>query len=129
MKVTHVREMVFTVYIGRPSVFGNPFVVGVHGNREECIRKFERYAWKTPRVLDAIRRLKKKSILGCHCSPKACHGDTIVRIWKQLTRETHEQRTATVPNVQAPADVPSVPRKPRARAAVRRVRRNRRSAD
>ena len=84
MKVAHVRDMTFTVYIGRPSVFGNPFIIGVHGNRKQCIRKFEKYAWRNQRVLDAIMQLKKNAILGCHCAPKACHGEVIIRIRKQL---------------------------------------------
>lgn len=90
MKVTHCREMIFTVYIGRPSVFGNPFIVGVHGDRATCIAKFKKYAWRNQRVLDAIQKLPRKAILGCHCSPKPCHGDAIIRIWKQLTREANE---------------------------------------
>lgn len=90
MKIAHVRDKTFTVYIGRPSVLGNPFIIGVHGDRKQCIKKFERYAWKTQRILDAISKLKPKAILGCHCAPKSCHGKVIIRIKKQLTREARE---------------------------------------
>lgn len=30
------------LYVGRPTVFGNPFKIGVHGNRQECLDKFRR---------------------------------------------------------------------------------------
>jgi hypothetical protein len=86
MKVAHVRDRTFTVFIGRPSVFGNPFIVGVHGTRKQCIKQFEQYVWKSQRVLDAIRALKRNAILGCYCTPKPCHGTVIIAVYKSLTR-------------------------------------------
>ena len=32
-----------TVYVGRGSKYGNPFVVGKDGTRDECIEKFIKY--------------------------------------------------------------------------------------
>lgn len=67
------------VYIGRPSKWGNPFVIGRHGSREEVILKFEEY-WHSDggamlRVA-AIQELTDK-VLGCWCKPERCHGDII----------------------------------------------------
>ena len=43
--VHHRREnIVGGVYIGRPSVFGNPFVIGVDGDRAAVIDRFREYA-------------------------------------------------------------------------------------
>ena len=43
------------VYIGRPSKWGNPFVIGKDGTREEVIAKFKNYIfhlteWHAPVV-------------------------------------------------------------------------------
>lgn len=86
MKVTHVRDRTFTVYIGRPSIYGNPFIIGKDGTRKECIKKFKRFAWKNKRVRDAIAALPAKANLGCHCKPKACHGDAIIALRKRLRK-------------------------------------------
>jgi hypothetical protein len=29
------------IYVGRPSRWGNPYRVGVHGTAEECVRRFD----------------------------------------------------------------------------------------
>lgn len=36
----------------------------------------------------AIEDLPEDAILGCFCHPKDCHGDIIIKIWKEL----HETR-------------------------------------
>src|SRR5262249_30543458 len=38
------------VYIGRPSLLGNPFEIGVHGEREDVIRFYRQWLWE--RILD-----------------------------------------------------------------------------
>ena len=75
------------VYIGRGSVFGNPYALGGDGDREEVIRKFE-YDFLRGLLTDrqtgmalkdlALQQLRAKA-LGCHCKPSACHGDVIAR--------------------------------------------------
>lgn len=68
------------VYIGRPSVFGNPFVIGVDGNRNEVIAKYRRYiALNIGLRKQIINELKGKDLV-CWCSPKPCHGDVLLEI-------------------------------------------------
>ena len=79
-KVVNRSKDRYDVYIGRPTVFQNPFVIGWDGNREEVIEKFESYfidKMKTDK--DFKRRVDglKGKVLGCHCKPKHCHGDMI----------------------------------------------------
>ena len=31
------------IYVGRPSLFGNPFKIGVHGEREDVIRFYRQW--------------------------------------------------------------------------------------
>lgn len=66
----------FDVFIGRPSHWGNPYVIGRDGNRETVIEKFALYVanQKSNLIIEARTALRGKK-LGCYCAPKACHGD------------------------------------------------------
>ena len=67
------------VYIGRGSPFGNPFVIGKDGTREEVIEKYRSYfkgRLEDSTFRSMVLRLKGKN-LGCFCKPQACHGDVI----------------------------------------------------
>jgi hypothetical protein len=85
--VVNLRSSTFTVYIGRPGhglqgPFGNPFVVGVHGTRGECVRLFEEwFASDTAKEYRELihTRIIPNDVLGCFCKPAACHGDIIAR--------------------------------------------------
>lgn len=107
MKIVHCRKCDYTQYIGRPKAglpwnFGNPFVIGVDGNREEVIWKFdnwldlgnnfsnkdateERRQW----ILDNIYTLKDKT-LGCFCDfpHEDCHGRILMKNYYRLSK-TH----------------------------------------
>lgn len=39
-RVVHCKKEPYDVYIGRPSKWGNPFVIGKDGTREEVIAKY-----------------------------------------------------------------------------------------
>ena len=67
----------FDVYVGRGSKWGNPFIIGIHGTRDEVIEKYERWIILQPQFAD-IHELYGK-ILGCHCHPKRCHGHSLER--------------------------------------------------
>lgn len=62
------------VYIGRGSPYGNPYVVGVDGQRGECCDLFEQNVLPTLDV-EPLRGLD----LICFCHPKRCHGHSIMR--------------------------------------------------
>ena len=44
------------VYIGRPSVWGNPFSIGKDGDREEVIAKYIAWLHENPDFVERIRR-------------------------------------------------------------------------
>jgi hypothetical protein len=67
------------VYIGRPSIWGNPFVIGRDGDRAEVIRKYEAWLMRHPRLLARVAELRGK-VLGCFCAPLPCHGDVLARL-------------------------------------------------
>ena len=87
MKVLNIKtlspfdERVNTaIFIGRPTQWGNPFVIGKHGNRVEVIARFRAYAEKRlaqePEWLEPLRGKN----LTCYCYPERCHGDVIVSL-------------------------------------------------
>lgn len=67
------------VYIGRPSKWGNPFVIGKDGDRETVIRKFEVwwYAPEQEQLRNAAVTELQDVACGCYCSPLPCHGHVI----------------------------------------------------
>jgi ribA/ribD-fused uncharacterized protein len=68
------------VYIGRPSVYGNKFQIGLDGNRAEVIFKHWLSIHKSKKLLKLVRSELQDTDLVCWCAPKACHGDTLLRI-------------------------------------------------
>jgi hypothetical protein len=73
------------VYVGRPTVWGNPFVIGRDGTRAEVIEKYKQqidaldplqaHAF----VNDCIRWLGGKDLV-CWCAPLPCHADILLEI-------------------------------------------------
>lgn len=68
------------VYIGRGSGWGNPFVIGQHGDRKEVCDKFDNLVWEGifsgEYSLESFLPLYGKDLV-CFCSPKRCHGETL----------------------------------------------------
>lgn len=91
-KVVHVKDG-FDVYIGRTFGrfkdigWGNPYVIGKHGTREECIAKYKTYVMSNPKLLARLHELKGKR-LGCWCKKVdedvPCHGDILVELVEKL---------------------------------------------
>jgi len=69
----------YDVYIGRGSKWGNPFIIGKHGNREEVIELYRQYVLGNPELRNSIPELKGK-VLGCFCKPAPCHGDILAKL-------------------------------------------------
>lgn len=82
--VVHCKKSNFDVYIGRPSKWGNPFVIGRDGSREEVIKKYEDWVLKNVDLIASINELKNK-VLGCWCKPNSCHGDVLAKICNDLS--------------------------------------------
>jgi len=85
-KVVHCKKSEYDVYIGRPSLWGNPFsskdktIAKYHvSNKSEAIQKYEDWIENQPHLIKELKALKGK-ILGCWCKPKPCHGDVIVKL-------------------------------------------------
>lgn len=77
--VVHCQRDDYDEYIGRPTLWGNPFEIGKDGTRKEVIAKYRAYILSNPFLLARLHRLKGKR-LGCWCSPKICHGHVIAEL-------------------------------------------------
>lgn len=102
MKVVHIKKEKYDVYIGRGngSKWGNPFThiadkrtaaKFVVASREEAIAAY--HEWITngdgKHLLEDLHELKGK-ILGCWCSPQACHGDVLLKLIKEKYGESED---------------------------------------
>ena len=77
--VVHNKRSNYDIYIGRPSKWGNPFSIGTDGDRSTVIRKYREWIMQQPHLLKDIHELQGK-VLGCWCSPQACHGDVLAEL-------------------------------------------------
>ena len=85
--VVHCKKAPYDVYIGRPSIWGNPYS---HNNgtsakflvetRREAIKAYEAYLLRQPDLVERARRELRGKVLGCWCAPLSCHGDVLARI-------------------------------------------------
>ena len=84
--VVHCKKERYDVYIGRPSIWGNPFshkentlAAFKTKTSEEAVKKYEEWVLTQQNLLEKLPELKGK-ILGCWCSPLQCHGDVLYRL-------------------------------------------------
>jgi hypothetical protein len=80
MVAVNLKTSEFDVRIDRRSEFGNPFLIGRDGDRDEVCEKHRAWLWERIRTghmtLEKLAQLHGKR-LGCHCAPLRCHGDTL----------------------------------------------------
>ena len=78
----------YDVYIGRGSIWGNPFthlpLVKTQAKyqvatRQAAIECYEDWLLQQPELLGQIYKLKGLT-LGCYCRPFPCHGDVLLRL-------------------------------------------------
>jgi hypothetical protein len=96
MEIVNVKRRSADVYCGRGSKWGNPFVIGRDGNREDVIRKYKEWVelWReekreivlsvgnavySNKVVDDVEELRGK-VCGCFCKPLSCHLDVLKEI-------------------------------------------------
>lgn len=98
-------EIGFTdIYIGRPSVLGNPYPMSGEHTRKVVCELYHKYLWKQMQIawrnndgensawneLKRIALLVKSGVnvrLICYCEPLDCHGNSIVRAVNWLITE------------------------------------------
>lgn len=81
------------VMIDRSSDWGNPYVVGQDGSREEVIDAYRSYLMGKKSLL---KRLDAGELSGkllvCHCCPEGCHGDVLKAYVSTPVEDDHEEK-------------------------------------
>jgi len=69
-----------SVYVGRPSKFGNPFPIKSDApkDRIKSIELYKEYLF-TSGLIDDIHELKGKNLV-CWCAPKLCHANVLINL-------------------------------------------------
>lgn len=74
-----------SIYIGRgskKSFYGNPYVIGRDGSREQVCAKYSKWLWwqikRGSITLEELSELHGKTLV-CYCSPLPCHGETLIK--------------------------------------------------
>ena len=81
-------DTLFTVYCGRGSPLGNPYILSDTWDRDFVCDQYEKYFDQTVNLLkdpammeqlDLIKTAAEKGdvFLSCYCAPKRCHCETI----------------------------------------------------
>ena len=68
-----------SVYVGRPSKWGNPFHIGPHGTREQVIARYRNWLMTHPTLMKDIEELRDKDLV-CWCAPEPCHADILLEL-------------------------------------------------
>lgn len=91
--VVHCRRDRYDVYVGRPSIWGNPFEIGKDGTRAEVIAKYKVWLASKPSLILLAKQVLRGKVLGCWCAPDPCHGEVLAQLanegepWKSSSTE------------------------------------------
>ncbi|WP_199842664.1 MULTISPECIES: DUF4326 domain-containing protein [Streptomyces] len=86
IRVVNKRTSDYDVYIGRGSVWGNPFRLApghTEADRARVIAQYETHLLASPELLRRLPELRGKRI-ACFCAPKPCHGDVLKKYAEAL---------------------------------------------
>lgn len=78
--VVHCKKSKYDVYIGRPSIWGNPFLIAKDGDKAERLQKYRAWIMNQPELLARAKIELRGRTLACWCKPEACHGDILAEI-------------------------------------------------
>ena len=80
MVAVNLKTQSCDIRIDRKTRWGNPFIIGKDGNRDDVIAKYRTWLWdeiKAERIsVKDLAELHDRK-LGCHCAPLPCHGDVL----------------------------------------------------
>lgn len=95
----------YDIYIGRKSIWGNPYTVKLSrvpgtqnvATSKDAIRLYEEWIRQQPELLKQLPHLKGKT-LGCFCAPKGgvgidsgepvfCHGQILLKLIRELDEQ------------------------------------------
>jgi hypothetical protein len=86
-RVVHCKREPYDILIDRTTAWGNPFMLGRDGDRDQVIAEYLEWVvlnegrtatW----IREHVHELRGKT-LGCWCAPQACHGDILLALANQ----------------------------------------------
>lgn len=96
--VVHCKRNKYDVYVGRPSKWGNPFLIDEDTPRDDVLKMYREwldgdreislvaaksmgigFRLKPPTIQEIKEELRGK-VLGCWCAPRPCHADILAEI-------------------------------------------------
>ena len=80
MMVVHCKQAHYDIYIGRPTKWGNPFVLTNERDRDAVVDQYRKWLMTKPELIAAARKELNGKILGCWCAPRSCHGDVLAKV-------------------------------------------------
>lgn len=85
MPVVHLKRHPYDVRIDRATAWGNLYIIGRDGDRDEVIAKFRKWVTTSDDlsavwIRENVHELYGKT-LGCWCGPlNACHGQVLLEL-------------------------------------------------
>lgn len=76
----------YDIYIGRPTIWGNPFILKSETERVNCVKKYRDWLF-APEQAELLAKAKielKGKVLACWCSPKLCHGHVLAAVVNEM---------------------------------------------
>jgi hypothetical protein len=67
------------IYVGRPSKWGNPFVIGRDGTRVQVIAQYRAWIVRQPSLMAVLHELRGKHLV-CWCAPERCHAEVLIEL-------------------------------------------------
>lgn len=67
------------VYVGRPTVWGNPYTMPEDGTRDEVITLYREWIAEHPELVEQLRERRPRRLV-CWCAPQACHADVLAEL-------------------------------------------------
>ncbi len=67
------------VYVGRPSKWGNPFIMNKYLSRIEVIERYKTHLRGSAELRTSLNELRGKDLV-CWCAPQPCHADVLLEL-------------------------------------------------
>lgn len=78
-----------TVYVGRPTMFGNPYPANRSRSHSEAVACYRSHLRNNPDIVELAQKKLRGKNLACWCKPSdACHADILLDIANQDSRLT-----------------------------------------
>ena len=82
-----------SVYIGRGSAFGNPFIIGRDGDRNAVCDKYKEMLAGNASLREKVKSELRGKNLVCFCAPRRCHGDLLLELANSVAERENDDGT------------------------------------